>query len=215
MNNDAEPGEVQVRVECLEWIVGPLDQVDAHAECPLTLEQLEGDADAGASVGVEHAEHVRPLRRHAFLHRGNGINERDHAGSVERTCEDAAALHGDRENRHRHDVTVPDAPDFAFELDDGGEFIEGRGDRDTSAAAEITSRERGKLVEGRDDRHVLLRELARPWMVPAGAMQENGAHPGAERAFDILTDAVADHHRVGGRHIYELSAAAKMLGGAS
>ena len=43
---------------------------------------------------------------------------------IERADQDAAAHHGDGEDRHRHDFVVARPPDFALELDDCGEILE-------------------------------------------------------------------------------------------
>jgi len=41
-------------------------------------------------------------------------------------------------------------------------------------------------------------------MLAAAAMQQHGAHAGANRALDVVSQAVADHHRLARLYVDEL-----------
>ena len=102
-------------VHGLHRVVGPLDEVEAHAERRAPLLQLEANAQAGFTCFGKDAEHVRPLRRPAVLQGRQGIDEPRHASAaIERAEEDAAPFDGDDQHRRRDDVLGVAVPQTRF-----------------------------------------------------------------------------------------------------
>src|SRR5258708_19421000 len=67
-----------MRVERLERIVGPLDDVDAHPERARALCQLQPQAQAGVAGVARNPEHVRPLNEPAVLQRQDRVDKPFH-----------------------------------------------------------------------------------------------------------------------------------------
>ena len=122
LDDDAQLGEIEMGVQRLHRIEGPLDEIETHRQRAIALHQLQTVADAVSSVVLNDAEHVRPLRRPPFSDAGQRVHKADHPLAVERADQDAAAFDADRENRDGYDVIVPRPPDLALELDDRREL---------------------------------------------------------------------------------------------
>ena len=79
LGDDPELAEVEVRVQRLQRVERPLDQVVALGQRPLPLRQLQRPAQAAVAVFGQHAEHVRPLQHLPGLHADDRVDEADHA----------------------------------------------------------------------------------------------------------------------------------------
>ena len=91
LDEDAEPGEVEVGVDRLQRIVSPLDQVEAHVQDAAALLELQHPADASAPERRQDAQHVRPVREAAAPDRGQRVDHpHESAGRIERADEDRA-----------------------------------------------------------------------------------------------------------------------------
>ena len=124
--DDAELREVEMRVHRLERIVRPLDQIEPHREGAVALPHLQRAPHPCAAIAVDHARHVRPLRRLSPFDRGQRIDEADQAIGVERADENAAAVHRHGQDRHRHHFVITRAPDLPLERHDLRELVDGR-----------------------------------------------------------------------------------------
>ena len=129
-NHDAEPCEVQMGVERLQGIVGPLDEVDSHAQGALALREFELQSQAGGSRVGTHAQHVRPLRHSAILQCGERIDEALHfVRNIEPAKENPTALDRDDQNRGWNDIfRVGVPPHELFQAGHRAAFLE-RGER--------------------------------------------------------------------------------------
>src|SRR5258706_2787809 len=94
-----------MRIERLQRVVGPLNQIDAHAHRLLALREFEAKAQAARSRIRCYAKHVRPLNGPSILHSGNRIDEPLHLTRfIERAEENAAALDRYDKNSRWDDV---------------------------------------------------------------------------------------------------------------
>ncbi len=117
LDHHAQLREIEVRVERLEWIVGPLDELDAHLERALALREFQPEPEAAVARVARDAEHVRPLGQLAVPQRRDRVDEPlHHPGLVESAEQDAAALRRhDQDGGRDHVLGVGVAPDVPFE----------------------------------------------------------------------------------------------------
>ena len=141
-SDDAETREVEMGVDGLQRVVGPLDQVQPHRQRRVPLRQLQPHPEPGAARLRHHPEHVRPLARPAVLDRRNRVDETFHrALVVEGAEQDAAALDRDDQHRRRYDIFgVGVAPDDALEVGDLAAVVDGRQGADDHPGGQVSVR---------------------------------------------------------------------------
>src|SRR5262249_19753976 len=110
LDDNAQPGEVEMSVQGLQWIVGPLDQIYPRLHHLRALREFQLKADSGGSRVWRYGEHVGPVRGAAVLQCRHRVHEAlQDVSLVERSQQKTASLDGNNEEGRR---------DYVFSVDE-------------------------------------------------------------------------------------------------
>ena len=118
--------EIEVRVEALQRVVGPLDPRVAARRHTARLFQLQSRAQPGTAQRLVDAGHVRPVQPAGRGDRRAPRTRTPASGRRERRRAAAPRLHQRHHQQHRAHVDVLAPPDAAFHVLHEADVLDGR-----------------------------------------------------------------------------------------